>query len=150
MVSHSKVAMRRLSTARLWPRAEYSWGIGLRGERTKQNGGQENNRTKDRAKDRMEDRARDRAKDMAKDRAEDRTRDRTENRTGQKQNLLCLPLQGDHEEAVRSPAVVQGKVHLRNRVERREDRSEHRMEDRRITGQRTGRRTEDGTGQKIE
>ena len=82
MVSHSKVAMRRLSTARLWPRAEYSWGIGLRGERTKQNGGQENNRTKDRAKDRMEDRARDRAKDMAKDRAEDRTRDRTENRTG--------------------------------------------------------------------
>ena len=81
---------------------------------------------------------------------EDRTRDRTENRTGQKQNLLCLPLQGDHEEAVRSPAVVQGKVHLRNRVERREDRSEHRMEDRRITGQRTGRRTGDGTGQKIE
>ena len=146
MVSHSKVAMRRLSTARLWPRAEYSWGIGLRGERTKQNGGQENNRTKDRAKDRMEDRARDRAKDMAKDRAEDRTRDRTENRTGQKQNLLCLPLQGDHEEAVRSPAVVQDRVHLGNRVER----TEKKTEDRRITGQRTGRRTGDGTGQKIE
>ena len=79
----------------------------MRGQRTEdrgQNGGQENNRPKDRAKDR----------------AEDRTRDRTENSTGQEQNLLGLPLQGGHEEAVRSPAVVQGRVHLGNRVERTE------------------------------
>ena len=64
---------------------------------------------------------------------EDRRWDRTENRIGQVQNLLGLP-QGGHEQAFGHPEKVQGRVHLRNRVERREDRSEHRMEDRRITG----------------
>ena len=54
---------------------------------------------------------------------------------------------------LRSPAVVQGRVNLGNRVERTEDRMEDRTEDRRITGQRTGQRTErrtgQGTGQRI-
>ena len=119
MVSHSKATIRSLAVV------QGRVNLGNRVERTEdrgqdggQNGGQENNRPKDRAKDR----------------AEDRTRDRTENSTGQEQNLLGLPLQGGHEEAVRSPAVVQGRVHLGNRVERTEDRTEHRMEDRRITG----------------
>ena len=85
-----------------------------RGQDGGQNGGQENNRPKDRAEDR----------------AEDRTWDRTENSAGQEQNLLGLPLQGGHEEAVRSPAVVQGRVHLGNRVERTENKTEDRMEDR--------------------
>ena len=114
MVSHSKAIIRSLAVV------QGRVNLGNRIERKDggQNGGQENNRPKDRAKDR----------------AEDRTWDRTENSAGQEQNLLGLPLQGGHEEAVRSPAVVQGRVHLGNRVERTEDRTEHRMEDRRITG----------------
>ena len=48
---------------------------------------------------------------------------------------------------LRSPAVVQGRVNLGNRVERTEDRMEDRTKDRRITGQRTGQRTEQRTGQ---
>ena len=49
--------------------------------------------------------------------------------TEQEQYLLGFPLQDSHEEAVRGPAVVQGRVHLGSRVERTEDRTREITED---------------------
>ena len=120
-------AIRRLSVAQQWSRAEYTWGIGLRGQRTGQSAG----------------RKKDRTEDWTKDRAEDRTWDRTEDRTGLEQYLLGLPLHGSHEGAVRVPAVVQGRVNLVSRVDRTEDRTEDRTADR--TEDRTEDRTVDRT-----
>ena len=60
LVSHSKVAMRRLSAARQWSRAEYTWGIGLRGQKIGQSTGWRTGELQDKGQGGGQDKGQDR------------------------------------------------------------------------------------------
>jgi len=96
----------------------------------------------------------DRTEDRMEDRSGARTKDRAGDRTGHEQYLLGLPLHDGHKVAVHGPAVVQGRGHLGNRVERTEERTgqdrgqdggQDRGQDKNRTEDRTKDRAEDRT-----